>query len=148
MFTFVLKHSLSMHCFGVFFSKRCLTVHFTYQGCSTAFIQVWMNVSVCVCVRVCLCDHHWNGYRFLIFSMLLSLSRIDESFYCDDLTLPNRPFFCVCFVAFVLDSPLSWHWFCFVWLLPMSWLNASKSYTNWTIKDILNSEKWLLSFSP
>lgn len=34
--------------------KRCLTVHFTYQGCSTAFVQVWMNVcmyqSVCVII--------------------------------------------------------------------------------------------------
>lgn len=51
---------------------------------------------------------------------------------------------CVCAcVAFVFYFPLGRHWFvgfCFVWLLTMSWLNASKSYTNWTIKDILNSD--------
>lgn len=32
----------------VFFSKRRLTVHFTYQGCSAAFFQV---VDECLCVR-------------------------------------------------------------------------------------------------
>lgn len=30
----------------------------------------------------------------------------------------------------------------------MSWLNASKSYTNWTIKELLNGENVFLSFLP
>lgn len=40
MFTFVLKHSLFVYAFFFLSSKRRLTVHLTYQGCSTAFAQV------------------------------------------------------------------------------------------------------------
>ena len=52
-------------------------------------------------------------------------------------------FVCVAFVFLFFSRSTSTSWFRFVWLLTMSWLNASKSYTNWTIKDILNSDTLL-----
>ena len=134
-------------------------------------VCVW--VCVCGCVCVCVCVGEWVRARVcarvcviiignatgFIFSMLLSLSRIDVSFYCDDLTLPNCPFLlifyffflfefflCVAFVFLFFSRSTSTSWFRFVWLLTMSWLNASKSYTNWTIKDILNSDTLLFFF--
>lgn len=83
-------------CFKTFFICLCIVLFFSlkgvllYQGCSTAFFQV---VDEClVCVR----ESVWpssNLLPVLIFSMLLSLTRIDVSFYCDDLMLPNCPFF-------------------------------------------------------
>lgn len=140
MFTFILKHSLFAYALFCF-SQKCLTVHFTYQGCSTAFVQV---VNECVCM--CVCEIITELATGLIFSMLLSLTRLCM-FYCDDPTLPNclfsRVFFVCCFCIFFsfLSALISWF---FVWLLTMSWLDASKSYTNWTIKENLNGEKLLV----
>lgn len=55
---------------------------------------------------------------------------------------------CLCFVFFPPLKSMLISWFRFVWLLTMSWLNASKSYTNWTIKELLNGENVFLSFLP
>lgn len=119
-------------------------------------VSVKAHVWVCVCQSVCV----WSSLNLLpvlIVSMLSSLTRVDVSFYCDDLTLPNCPFFkkqkkriffLFFFVFYFSSQSTLISWFCFVWLLTMSWLNASKSYTNWTIKEILNSGNWLfLHFS-
>lgn len=119
-------------------------------------LKSWMNECVCVWVCARMCVIIIGNATGFIFSMLLSLSRIDVSFYCDDLTLPNCSFLlifsffflfefflCVAFVFLFFSRSTSTSWFRFVWLLTMSWLNTSKSYTNWTIKDILNSDTLL-----
>lgn len=67
----------------LFFSKMCLTVHFTYQGCSAAFVCV----RACVYVRACAFDIE------LATSFDFQHAVVNVSFYCDDLMLPNCPFF-------------------------------------------------------
>lgn len=127
MFTFVLQ-TFFVYALFIFFSKRRLTVHFTYQGCSTAFVQV---VGECLCVYVCLrvCKIIMNLLPVLIFSMLSSSTRIDVSFYCDDLTLPNCPFF-VFFCFLVLPSY-------FIFSLSQHWLVGFVLYGCWPCLDLM-----------
>lgn len=79
-----------------------------HSSCETN-VSVWVRVCyMCVCV--------W-GEGPLIFSMLLSLTRIDVSFsfYCNDLMLPNclffSSFFCLC-ISFPSQSTLTLVLFC------------------------------------
>lgn len=148
MFTFVLKHSfLSMHCFCFFFLKGVLLYNSLIRVVLQPLFKLRMNMGacVCVCVRASVCvwvrDRQWT-----CFSMLLSFTRIDTSFYCDYLMLPN---FCLSFegcvfgegesgCTFVFYFPLSTliSWFCFfVWLLTMSWPKASKPIPTEPLKN-------------
>lgn len=65
----------------IFFLSFKGVLLYILSGCSTACSQV---VDECMCVWMWMC-HHSICYRFLIFTMRLRLTRIDVSFYCDDL---------------------------------------------------------------
>lgn len=115
MFTFVLKHSLFVYAlFSLSLSLKGVLLYIVpIRVVLQPVFKFWMNVCLSVCVII---SEVATG---LIFSMLFSLTRINVSFYCDDLTLPNCPIlgdcFCVCVcacvcVAFVFYFPLSQHW--------------------------------------
>lgn len=141
LFTSVLKHSLFVYALLLFFFNACLIVYLTLSGCYSLvqFVDEW-------------CVSEWDIIEHaivLIRSMLLSLTR---TVYLFTVMTPRWLFVfffflfffwvdlcCLC-ILFLIS------WFCFVQLLTMFWLNASKSYTNWTIKGIWNSKSNLLFF--
>ncbi len=136
-----------MHCFVFFcffFSSKASYCTFYLSGLFYSLRSSCGWMSVYECAR----DHHWTCYRFWFSACcwfwlgsmyLFTVMTWRCLFVLFFFFFFNFLLCCLC-ILFSSQSTLI-SWFCFVWLLTMSWLNASKSYTNWTIKDILNSEK-------
>lgn len=118
---FIFKHRFFVCLFFVYASSFCfLCRNVSYCTFEQSGLLCCSLCCVCVCLSVRVC---------VIWSTCC--------FYCDELMLPDSFFSIFIFllvdiwwVAFVLFSV-----FVFL-LLAMSWPNASKSYTNWTIKEL------------